>query len=296
MDEGEAGHSMRDIEDSVILITGSTDGIGKLTARGLATRGATVLLHGRDPKKGAGTVREMSGLQGKVHYYNADLSSLQEVSRLAREVAEDHPQLDALVNNAGIGEGRPEEQHREESVDGLELRLAVNYLAPFLLTRLLVPALEAGAPSRIVNVASLSQRQLDLTDLMLKRRYDPQAAYGQSKLALVMLTFDLAEELQDENITVNALHPGTLLDTKMVRDAFGHGQGDPQSGAEAVMDLVASPRFEGVTGRFFERGEEVRAHPQAYDVRARRRLRDISLELIRRICENALPGMNMRAR
>lgn len=280
---GSCGDIMKDIKDSTILVTGSTDGIGKLTAKGLAARGATVLLHGRDPQKGVAVQRELQGAVrgGKFQYYNADLSSFAEVANLAKMVSDDHSRLDVLVNNAGIGEGKQGQQIREMSRDGFELRFAVNYLAPFLLTHILIPLLRRSAPSAIVNVASMSQRQIDFYDLMLERHYDPQAAYGQSKLALVMMTLDLAEELKDDGITVNAVHPGNLLNTKMVREAFGHGWGDPQEGADAVINIVTSPAMEGVTGRFFFQGYDITAHPQADDPHARRMLRELSLGFTR---------------
>lgn len=274
---------MKDIKDSIILVTGSTDGIGKLTAKGLAAKGATVLLHGRNPQKGEAALRELQGAVhgGRIQYYNADLSSFAEVTKLADMVSNEHSRLDVLVNNAGIGEGEQGHQIRETSIDGFELRFAVNYLAPFLLTRILIPLLRRSAPSAIVNVSSMSQRQIDFHDLMLERHYDPQAAYGQSKLALIMMTLDLAEELKDDSITVNAVHPGNLLNTKMVREAFGHGWGDPQEGADAVIKTVTSSLREGVTGRFFAQGHEATAHPQAYDLHARNMLRELSLRFTR---------------
>ncbi len=277
------GDIMKDIDESTILVTGSTDGIGKLTAKGLAARGATVLLHGRTPQKGEEVLMELQRAVrgGRFQYYNADLSSLGEVAKLAQAVTNDHSRLDVLVNNAGIGEGKQGQQIREVSRDGFELRFAVNYLAPFLLTRILVPLLRRSAPSAIVNVSSMSQRQIDFYDPMLERHYDPQAAYGQSKLALVMMTLDLAEELKEDGITVNAVHPGNLLNTKMVREAFGHGWGDPQEGADAVINIVTSYALEGVTGRFFAQGYEATAHPQAYDPHARNVLREFSLGFTR---------------
>ncbi len=268
---------MKRVDDLTVMVTGSTDGIGKRTALGLAGMGARVLVHGRDRGKGEAVVREIGAAtgSGRLEYHNADLSSLTEVRRLASEVAADHPRLDVLVNNAGIGSGRKGEG-RAVSADGYELRFAVNYLAPFLLTRLLVPTLRRSAPSRIVNVSSLGQSPLDLSDLMLQRHYDGWDAYAQSKLALVMLTFDLAEELKDDGITVNALHPGSLLDTKMVREAFGRGRGDVQKGADAIIRLITSPELEGVTGRFFDQEREARANGQAYDRSVREALRRFS--------------------
>jgi NAD(P)-dependent dehydrogenase (short-subunit alcohol dehydrogenase family) len=265
------------VEDLTVLVTGSTDGIGKRTALDLAIMGARVLVHGRDRRKGEATLEEIRSASGsgKLEYHNADLSSLDEVRRLADEVAEDRPGLDVLVNNAGIGSGRMAGR-REVSADGYELRFAVNYLAPFLLTYLLLPALRRSAPSRVVNVSSLGQSPLDLSDLMLQRHYDGWDAYAQSKLALVMFTIDLAERLRDDGISVNAVNPGSLLDTNMVRESFGRGRGDVQQGADAIIHLATSPDVEGVTGRFFDRMTEARANHQAYDPSVREALRRFS--------------------
>ncbi len=272
---------MAAVEDSVILVTGSTDGIGKQTAYDLARMGATVLLHGRSQERGEATLQEIRNATGndKLEYYLADFSSLAEVCRLADEVQANHDALDVLINNAGIGAGRRGETRRELSQDGYELRFAVNYLASYLLTRLLLPALRRAAPSRVVNVASIGQSPIDFDDVMLERQYDGFRAYAQSKLALVMFTFDLAEELEGENIIVNCLHPGTLLDTKMVRETFGRPMGDVQSGADAVVYLATSPEVEEVTGKYFDQKREARANEQAYDSEARENLRQLSKKL-----------------
>ena len=272
---------MATLEDQVILVTGSTDGIGKQTAYGLAQRGATVLLHGRSQEKGEATLREIRDATGndKLEYYFADFSSLAEVRRLADEVRANLDALDVLINNAGVGAGKRGEAKRELSRDGYELRFAANYLAPYLLTRLLLPALRRAAPSRIVNVASAAQNPIDFDDVMLERRYDGFGAYAQSKLALVMFTFDLAEELKGEDIAVNCLHPGSLLDTKMVREAFGRAMGSVQSGADAVIYLATSSKVEGVTGKYLDQKQEARAHEQAYDGEARNNLRQLSEKL-----------------
>jgi NAD(P)-dependent dehydrogenase (short-subunit alcohol dehydrogenase family) len=273
---------MATLEDQVILVTGSTDGIGKQTAYGLAQRGATGLLHGRSQEKGGATLREIRDATGndKLEYYLADFSSLAEVRNLADGVQANHDALDVLINNAGVGAGKRGEVKRELNQDGYELRFAANYLAPYLFTRLLLPALCRAAPSRIVNVASAAQNPIDFDDVMLERRYDGFGAYAQSKLALVMFTFDLAEELKGEDIAVNCLHPGSLLDTKMVREAFGRAMGDVQSGADAVIYLATSSEVEGVTGKYFDQKQEARAHEQAHDGGARNNLRQLSEKLM----------------
>ena len=272
---------MRSVDEAVILVTGSTDGLGKSTARDLAAAGATVLLHGRDPERGEAAVHEIREETGNVrlHYYVADFSSLEEVHRLADEITDDHDRLDVLVNNAGIGAGRRCKTGRDSSRDGYELRFAVNYLAPFLLTRLLLPLVRRAAPSRIVNVASAGQSPISFDDVMLERGYDGMRAYAQSKLALIMFAFDLAEELEDTSVTANSLHPASLMATKMVFETFGSASSSVREGTDAVVRLAISPELEGITGRYFDGQREARANKQAYDPEARDRLRRLSEEL-----------------
>jgi NAD(P)-dependent dehydrogenase (short-subunit alcohol dehydrogenase family) len=267
---------VRSIEEAVMLITGSTDGLGKRVARDLAATEATVLLHGRDPGRGEATVREIreETSNDDLRYYLADFSSLDEVRRLAEEIRAEHEHLDVLINNAGIFS-----RERAVSEDGFELSFAVNYLAPFLLTHLLLPLLRASAPSRIVNVSSAGQSPVDFDDVMLERRYDGMRAYSQSKLAQVMFTFDLAEQLAGTDVTANCLHPASLMDTKMVFEAFGGAMSSVQDGTDATVRLAISPELEGVTGRYFDRQCEARANNQAYDRDARDRLRQLSEEL-----------------
>ena len=267
---------MKSIDEAVVLVTGATDGLGREVARDLAGEGATVLLHGRDRDRvdaTAGEIRETTGNE-HLHTYLADFSSLDEVRRLAEEVQGDHEHLHVLINNAGIGTGE-----RTLSRDGHELRFAVNYLATYLLTRLLLPLLRESAPARIVNVASAGQTAIDFDDPMLERGYDGMRAYSQSKLAQVMFTFDLAEELEGTGVTVNCLHPATLMDTKMVREAFGRPRTSVREGTDATVRLAADPDLEGVSGRYFEGQREAAAAPQAYDREARAALRRLSEEL-----------------
>lgn len=271
--------SARDIEQTTVLVTGATDGLGLLVARRLAARGAEVLLHGRSRERGEAALEEIRAETGneRIGLHLADLSSLTDVRRLAEELTAVHPRLDVLLNNAGIGFGEGEDE-REESADGHELRFAVNYLAQFLLTHLLLPRLEGSAPARVVNVASVGQRAIDFDDVMLGRGYDGYRAYAQSKLAQVMFTFDLAGRVDRASVTVNCLHPATLMDTKMVR-AFGSPQSTVEEGADATERLVVDPELDGVTGRYFDGLSESTADPQAYDEEARRRLWELSAEL-----------------
>jgi NAD(P)-dependent dehydrogenase (short-subunit alcohol dehydrogenase family) len=265
-------------EQRTVLITGSTDGLGLACAADLAAEGATVLLHGRDERRVQAAAEVLVARTDRTEpgTFVADLSSLEEVRHLADQVRGEHEHLDVLVNNAGVALPGPE---RQLSKDGHELTFAVNYLSHFLLTMLLVPLLERSAPARIVNVASIGQRPIDFEDVMLERGYEPIRAYCQSKLAQIMFTFELAGRLSDSGVTVNALHPATLMDTKMVRDSFGTVMTSVNEGKEATLRLVASPDLEGVTGRYFDGKEESTAHHQAYDADARRRLWELSEEM-----------------
>jgi NAD(P)-dependent dehydrogenase (short-subunit alcohol dehydrogenase family) len=273
---------MRPIGEATILVTGATDGLGKGVATELARDGARVLVHGRDDERGAQTLRELKDETGndKLEWYRADLASLEEVRTLAERVASDHDRLDVLVNNAGVGTSVPGGGARMESADGHELRFAVNYLAPFLLSRLLEPLLVASAPARIVNVSSGGQADLRFDDLMLERDYDSWQAYCQSKLALVMLTLDLADELADRGVTATCLHPGTFMPTKMVLEAGRTPVDTLETGIEATLRLARDPELEGVTGKYFARTVEARALDQAYDDAARRQLREVSEQLV----------------
>ena len=265
----------------VVMVTGATDGLGRRLVRELAAGGATVLRHGRDPDRIASTLAEIRGATGseRLRGYRADFASLEEVERLAREVAEREERLDVLVNNAGIGAG-PRGAGRELSRDGYELRLAVNYLAPFLLTMRLLPLLRRSAPARVVNVASAGQRALDLDDPMLERGYDGMRAYAQSKLAQIMFTFELARRVPAAEVAVTALHPASLMPTKMVDESFGYTLSTLEEGVAATLRLAVDPELAGVSGRYFDRLREVRPDAQAYDAGARRRLWELSEELV----------------
>jgi NAD(P)-dependent dehydrogenase (short-subunit alcohol dehydrogenase family) len=263
---------VRPIDEQVILITGATDGLGRGLAKELAAAGATILIHGRSDERGAEVVGELA----HARFYRADLASLDEVRALATQVLAGEQQLDVLVNNAGIGTTLPGDGERVESRDGYELRFAVNYLATYLLTRLLLPRLIESAPARIVNVSSAGQAPIDFDDVMLERHYSGVQAYCQSKLAQVMMTFDLAEELRDQGVTATALHPATYMPTKMVLHARGSAVSSLEEGVEATRRLVADPELDGVTGEYFNGTRQARADAQAYDPDARARLRELS--------------------
>ncbi len=267
---------MRDLNGTTILITGATDGLGKRVARELAGKGATVLLHGRNSERLEATLADIRKETGseRLGSYLADLSSLAQVRALAERILSDEVRLDVLINNAGVIV-----RERKESEDGFELTFAVNYLAHFLLTSLLLQLLRDSAPARIVNVASAGQSPVDFDDVMLERRYDSMGAYTQSKLAQIMFTFELAGRLSGSGVSVNALHPASLMDTKMVNETFGYTMSTVQEGAVATVSLAVSPDVEGVTGRYFDGLHEARANRQAYDPAARERLWALSENL-----------------
>jgi NAD(P)-dependent dehydrogenase (short-subunit alcohol dehydrogenase family) len=244
------------------LITGATDGLGRHVARDLASRGWTVLVHGRSAERAADV------LPG-ARTYVADLSSLAEVRRMADEVLASEDSLDVLVNNAGIGSGAG--ASRQESADGYELTFAVNYLSHFLLTLRLLELVRG----RIVNVASAGQQAIDFDDVQLEHGWSGSRAYCQSKLAQIMFTFSLAERLA--GVSVNALHPATYMHTKMVLESRGSSLSTVEEGAEATERLI----LEDVgTGKYFNGQREARADPQAYDADARERLWELSEQLV----------------
>ncbi|HVU09690.1 MAG TPA: SDR family NAD(P)-dependent oxidoreductase [Phototrophicaceae bacterium] len=267
---------MKPIAEQTILITGTTDGLGKQVALELAHQGALILLHGRSPQKLDSTQAEIRAAtpNARLESYRADFAALDQVRQLAADVAARHPRLDLLINNAGITS-----QTRELSADGYELTFAVNYLAHYLLTDLLLPNLRAAAPSRIINVSSAGQYPLDFDNLMFERNYVALNAYRQSKLAQIMSTFDLADELRGEQVTVNALHPASLMATNLVMNSFGYSMSQVEDGAKSVLRLATDPALDGVTGRYFDQLDEARANPQAYDLDARRRLKQLSDQL-----------------
>jgi len=267
--------------DRVALITGATQGVGRVVAERLGAQGWHVLVHGRDRDRGEQVVSAIEARGGSARFHAADLSSLKAVRQLAEEVMTNHPALQLLINNAGVGFGRPD-AGRELSQDGFELRFAVNYLAPFLLTHRLLPALLEAAPSRVVNVSSLGQEELDFGDLQMVHGYSGVKAYRRSKLALIMFTFDLAAELQRLDVTVNALHPATLMDTFMVQEAQWQPMSTVEQGADAIMNLAVGDLHQGRTGEYFDQRRPARALRQAYDQQARERLRQIANELTAR--------------
>jgi len=267
-------------EGKTALVTGSTDGVGRVVAKRLAQDGMRVLVHGRDRERGEGLVAEIKAAGGSAEFLAADLSALAEVRRLADAVRKTASRLDLLINNAGIGSAGPKGA-RETSADGYELRFAVNYLAGFLLTDQLLPLIKNSTPARIVNVSSLGQQAIDFTDVMLTRGYSGSRAYCQSKLAQILFTIDLAAELKGTGVTVNTLHPATYMNTTMVRRAGVTPTSSVEQGADAILNLAIGADLEGRSGLFFNGQKEARADPQAYDAEARQLLKSLSLELTR---------------
>ena len=246
---------------TTVLVTGATDGLGRAVARDLAARGLDVLVHGRGAER-ASAVADEIGAAGE---FVADFSVLAEV----RSLADALPRVDVLVNNAGLIS-----EERIVTGDGMELTFQVNHLAPFLLTTRL---LERDPPRRIVHVASAGQERPDFEDLMLEHGYDEWRAYRQSKLAQIMFSFESARRFPD--VESVALHPATFMDTKIVRSRVGRPASTVQEGADATVRLAAELDLD-VQGRYFDGLREARADAMAYDPDARRRLWDVSEQLV----------------
>ncbi len=272
--EGMEGQSRPAEGQRVVLVTGSTSGLGRSVAHSLAADGWHVIVHGRSVERGDEVVREIEGDGGSARFYRADFASFAEVRGLAEAVLRDYERLDVLINNAGIGSA-PDE--RLVSEDGHELRFQVNYLSPFLLTDLLLPLVRESAPSRIVNVSSLAASPIDWDDVMIERDFSGGRAYGQSKLAQVAHTLDLHEELRGTGVMVNSLHPATMMPTEMVRRSGRPARATIEEGRDAVLQLVLSDEIDG--GQFFVGLNPRQAHQQVYDREHRARLKRLAEEL-----------------
>jgi NAD(P)-dependent dehydrogenase (short-subunit alcohol dehydrogenase family) len=272
----------------VCLVTGATSGIGRETAIGLAERGAHVIVAGRDPARGRETLEEIARRTGRrdAELLVADLSSQAEVRRLATELRAKHDRLDVLVNNAAVITPK-----RMTTVDGIEVQLAVNHLAPFLLTHLLLDVLKASGSARVVNVSSQVERLgvVDFDDLgRAKRTYERLDAYNQSKLANVMFTYELARRIEGTGVTANCLHPGVIGTNLLVayEGRFGplklltyRGRPGPKEGAQTSLFVATSPALEGVTGRYFRESAESRSSPRSQDAAVAARLWQVSAQL-----------------
>jgi NAD(P)-dependent dehydrogenase (short-subunit alcohol dehydrogenase family) len=270
-----------------VLVTGGTGGIGLATAAGLAGLGARVGIVGRDQQRADAAAERLRRAAGEVDVFTADVASQRQVRRLAEQVLAAYPRLDVLVNNVGGYWAT-----RRETEDGLERTFAVNHLAPFLLTNLLLDRLRSSAPARVVTVSSGAQSmgRIDFDDLMGDRSYNGQRAYNQSKLANVMFTFELARRLEGTGVTATVLHPG------VVRTSFGQEDSgrwmrlmlpvarpfmkSPEEGAATSIHLASSPIVEGVTGQYFASSRPREASRASYDTGAAARLWEVSAELV----------------
>jgi len=279
------------MQGKTCLVTGANSGIGKATALGLARQGATVVMVSRNAAKGAAARDELIAQSGNssIDLLLADLASQQAIRQLAEDFKQRHTQLHVLVNNAGGFYAK-----RQETSDGLEMTFAVNYLAPFLLTNLLLDTLKASAPARIVNVSSAAQESnfIDMDDLQATARYSSWRAYGQSKLAEVLFTYELARRLQGTGVTANCLHPGFVASnigqsnanpiarsiTKLIFSNLGVST---EEGAKTSLYLASSPDVEGVTGKYFEKSIPKRSAPLSYDESLQRELWEKSEQLVR---------------
>src|SRR5690349_4843562 len=275
-----------DMSGRVCVVTGSTRGIGRATADDLARLGATVVLVARRKVDGQKVSEEITGATGSpTAVVAADLSSQASIRSAAEEIGARFPRVHVLINNAGIITRR-----REVTVDGLELQFAVNHLAYFLLTNLLLDSLRAAAPSRIVNVSSgaHSGARLDFDDLQSERKYNPVGVYGRTKLANILFTYELARRLQGTGVTANCLHPG-VVGTKLLADYMvvpvaggalaGTFGSSPAEGASTGIYLASAPELENVSGKYFEGRRERRSSRESYDEAAARRLWDVSERL-----------------
>ncbi len=278
------------MQGKVCLVTGSSSGIGKVTARELAQMGATVVMVCRNRVKGKAAQAEIkeASRNAQVDLIVADLSELAQVRRVANEFKLHYTQLHVLINNAG----GINSEHKI-TADGLEFTFATNYLAPFLLTHLLLDVLKASAPARIVNVSSLAHTQgkIDFADLQGTQRYSFGKAYGQSKLAQISFTYELASQLEGTGVTVNALHPGMIASNfndglKGIAHVIGGviyffvGR-NVEKGAQTTLYLATSPEIERVSGKYFSDCKQTPSSKLSYDVIIRQRLWNISEELIR---------------
>jgi NAD(P)-dependent dehydrogenase (short-subunit alcohol dehydrogenase family) len=260
-----------------VLVTGSTDGLGRELALALAADGAHVIVHGRNAERGQALVDQIkkSG-KGSASFYAADFASLEAVRGFASQVARDYPKLDLLVNNAGVA--FTGDQPRRTSADGHELQFAVNYLAGWVLVNQLRPNLAAAAPSRIVNVASLSADAIQFDDVMLEKPGAHARGYGQSKLAQVTMTVALAPAFQKQGITMIALHPATMMDTTMVRGLGMPPRTTVAEGRDHVMGLITAPSL--TPGAFYVQGVPGDTRdPQPQDPQARAKLVALSEQL-----------------
>ena len=246
-----------------ILITGSTDGIGRLAALKMAKEGHQIFLHGRNSDKLKAVVAQLKNESGNhnISGFVADFSDLEAVKDMASRIKEKISHLDVLINNAGVFKSDQTITKR-----GVDIRIVVNFLAPYLLTNLIIDLLRASPNSKIINLSSAAQSNVSLDLIGGKAIVSDQEAYAQSKLALLMWSFYLANK--ESNIAVTALNPGSLLNTNMVKEAYGKFWSSADKGADIIFDLALSESNEDIDGKYFDndQGKFGKAHPDAYDV------------------------------
>jgi NAD(P)-dependent dehydrogenase (short-subunit alcohol dehydrogenase family) len=277
-----AQEAMPEPGQRIVLVTGSTGGLGREVAKSLASQGDHVIVHGRNVERGNALVAEIAtDGTGSARFYRADFGSLEEIRALGAAILRDYDRLDVLVNNAGVF--FPGEGERRLTDDGYEFHFQVNYLSGYILTEMLIPLLESSSPARIVNVASAGQAPLDFDNLMLDADYNGMRAYAQSKLAQIMMTFYMADDLNSQGITINALHPSTFMDTDMVIEAGYDPRTSVETGRDAVLHLINDNVG---TGKYFDVQEEASPDPQALDHEALSRLMKVSEELTAKQPEN----------
>lgn len=267
------------MQTKTILVTGATDGIGKRIALELARQGHAVLVHGRDRCKGIQVLESINRntCNEKLALYLADFSSLDEIRDMAQDLKREQDSLDVLINNAGNFY-----RERQLNENGLEMTFVVNYLAPFLLTLLLLDKIKDSAPARIVNVASTTHRnvrKVDFANLQGEKNYNGYDAYALSKLGSILFTNALARRLAGSSVTVNALHPG-VIDTKLLRKGWGSAGADVEEGARTSIYLATSPEAEGVSGKYFSRMREQSPSDLAQDEELQEKFWEVSRELV----------------
>jgi NAD(P)-dependent dehydrogenase (short-subunit alcohol dehydrogenase family) len=266
------------MEGKVCLVTGATDGIGKITAQVLAESGATVIGVGRNPAKIEAVKKEIGKVSGSLEFMVADLSSQAEVRALADEFKSKYDQLHVLINNAGALF-----TSYRETVDGIEMTFALNHLAYFLLTHLLLDTITASAPARIINVASNAHQgyTINFDDIGYKKQYGGWTTYGASKLANIMFTYELAQRLDGTGITANVMHPG-FVNTNF-QNAAGldmRGPLTPEEGADTLIWLASSPEVEGVTSKYYVKRQDTRSSDVSYNREMSQRLWDVSAKMV----------------
>lgn len=267
------------MKNKTCLVTGANSGIGLETARGLARRDARVVMVCRDQKKGEAARRDIMATtgNGKIDLLIADLASLQSVRQLAAQVNANYPQLHVLIHNAGLMS-----KQREVSADGFELQFAVHHLAVFLLTDLLLDLLKKSAPARIINVSSMIHKlgKINFDDLQSERKFGTYRTYGQSKLAMILYTHELAARLRGTGVTVNALHPGAVATNIGMPAWLNPFLATPEQGARTTLYLATSPEVERVTGKYFVNSKEAESSRASHDHNVGKRLWVVSEQLI----------------